>query len=69
VVLVAAAVLSLRYLRDFPTEPEPERGGAPMSQASPGLFLDIHGAQLYSEEHGAGAPLVLIHDGLGSGVE
>lgn len=40
-----------------------------MSQASPGRVLDIHGAQLYVEEHGAGAPLVLVHGGLGSSVE
>lgn len=40
-----------------------------MNRESTGRILVINGAELYVEEHGAGAPLVLIHGGLGSGVE
>jgi pimeloyl-ACP methyl ester carboxylesterase len=38
-----------------------------MSAAPTGRVLDINGSQLYVEEHGDGAPLVLVHGGLGSG--
>ena len=30
----------------------------------PGRFVDVNGARLYYEEHGGGAPLLLLHSGL-----
>jgi pimeloyl-ACP methyl ester carboxylesterase len=35
----------------------------------PGRYVDVGDTALYVEEHGSGAPLVLVHGGLGSGAE
>jgi pimeloyl-ACP methyl ester carboxylesterase len=37
-----------------------------MNAELPGRVVDVNGAALYYEEHGDGAPLILIHGGLGS---
>jgi pimeloyl-ACP methyl ester carboxylesterase len=37
-----------------------------MSEKPPGRLVDVNGATLYYEEHGDGAPLILIHGGLAS---
>jgi pimeloyl-ACP methyl ester carboxylesterase len=37
-----------------------------MSEKPPGHLVDVNGATLYYEEHGDGAPLILIHGGLAS---
>src|SRR5688572_28744345 len=34
---------------------------------STGEYADVNGVQLYYESHGSGAPLILLHGGLGSG--
>jgi pimeloyl-ACP methyl ester carboxylesterase len=40
-----------------------------MSHDPTGRTININGAEIYFEEHGHGTPLVLVHGGLGSGVE
>src|SRR5215471_5795652 len=35
--------------------------------AAPGQYADVNGLHMYYEVHGTGRPLVLLHDGLGSG--
>jgi pimeloyl-ACP methyl ester carboxylesterase len=37
-----------------------------MTEARHGRLIDVHGAALYTEEHGDGGALILIHGGLGS---
>src|SRR5262249_590719 len=37
-------------------------------QAHSGQYADVNGLKLYYEVHGTGAPLWLLHAGLGSGV-
>jgi pimeloyl-ACP methyl ester carboxylesterase len=40
---------------------------APESTAAPGRYAHVNGIDLYYEIHGTGAPLVLLHGGLGAG--
>ena len=40
-----------------------------MSHDPTGRVMEINGAEIYVEEHGHGTPLVLVHGGLGAGVE
>ena len=40
-----------------------------MSHDPTGRAMNINGAVIYVEEHGYGTPLVLVHGGLGAGVE
>jgi pimeloyl-ACP methyl ester carboxylesterase len=37
-----------------------------MNEKPAGRLVDVNGAALYYEEHGDGAPLILIHGGLAS---
>jgi pimeloyl-ACP methyl ester carboxylesterase len=37
-----------------------------MNEKVSGRSIDVNGAAVYYEEHGDGAPLILIHDGLAS---
>jgi pimeloyl-ACP methyl ester carboxylesterase len=40
-----------------------------MNESRSGRTVDVNGAALYYEEHGSGAPLILVHGGLGSGAQ
>jgi hypothetical protein len=47
------------------SEEAPGAGRAP-DHGGGGRRIEVNGATLYFEEHGAGTPLVLIHSGLAS---
>jgi pimeloyl-ACP methyl ester carboxylesterase len=44
-------------------------GGDTMSDNRTVRVMEINGAEIYVEEHGRGMPLILVHGGLGAGVE